>query len=801
MAPIFIAIGFTATAAATAAAITQALLIIGSIVYSRQQARKMRNALKRLGDIPAEIQSRTVTARDATASRQVVYGQCRVGGTIVLNHNNGSPNNKYKHLIVVMTGHEVEGFSNLQFDDEIVTLNSSGEATGRFAGFVQAQFFNGLAAQTAISAAVANAPEVWTTDHRLRGCAGVYIRLTYSADLFPNGVPNITALCKGKKVYDPRSDLTVWSDNAALCLADYLLDTKYGLGYDYDTEIDDAELIASANACDELVVLADDSTEKRYRVNGAFTVDTQHQDVIDQMKAAMAGFITDPPGRVAIIAGYYRTPTLPVFDEDTLCAGLEVTTKVPWTETFNRVKGLYVSTTSWQATEYPIVKNSTYLSQDNGEEKFKELSYTFVTSPTQSQRLGKIALEKVRQPIMVRGTGKMNWFMVRVGDVIQFTNARRGWDGKLFEVQSVQIAAGDGGALEFPFVLRETATTVYDWADGEETTTDPAPNTNLPSPFNIQPPTNLAVLADSSTTEAQPDATYIARMLVTWDAPADQYVVSGGYIRIQYKRTDQATWLDWGLLPGSQTTDYVFPVITDAVYVVRLRSENRLGLHSSWIYSDPTTATGDTTAPSAPTSFTAEGGVNGVFLDWTNSGDGDLSHIEVYEADTNTPNPSSGSTAFASVPTPDTTYFRGGLGDSVTKYYWIREVDTSNNKSAWVGPRGATTIVELTATANHSAVGLIPSGPDAVAEFAVTAEPSGGVGPFTYAWERVSGMADASPGISSYSLVGGTPTHTEASVNFAYTATLAGIISAIWRCKITDSAGSSAYTQNVLVQE
>ena len=49
----------------------------------------------------------------------------------------------------------------------------------------------------------------WTTAHRLRGKTYMYVRLEFDSDVFPNGVPNITAEVEGKKVYDPRA--TSWT--------------------------------------------------------------------------------------------------------------------------------------------------------------------------------------------------------------------------------------------------------------------------------------------------------------------------------------------------------------------------------------------------------------------------------------------------------------------------------------------------------------------------------------------------------------------------------------------------------------
>ena len=89
----------------------------------------------------------------------------------------------------------------------------------------------------------------WTTEHRLRGIAYMYVRLAFDADVFPNGIPEITATISGKKVYDPRTSTTAWSDNPALCLRDYLT-SSYGIAED-TANIDDALVIAAANVCDQ----------------------------------------------------------------------------------------------------------------------------------------------------------------------------------------------------------------------------------------------------------------------------------------------------------------------------------------------------------------------------------------------------------------------------------------------------------------------------------------------------------------------------------------------------------------------
>jgi len=47
----------------------------------------------------------------------------------------------------------------------------------------------------------------WTNDHRLRGRAYIYVRFTFDEKYkaWPNGIPNIKAIVKGRRVHDPRT--------------------------------------------------------------------------------------------------------------------------------------------------------------------------------------------------------------------------------------------------------------------------------------------------------------------------------------------------------------------------------------------------------------------------------------------------------------------------------------------------------------------------------------------------------------------------------------------------------------------
>lgn len=92
----------------------------------------------------------------------------------------------------------------------------------------------------------------WTSAHLGKGIARLHVTLKYDNDVFGTiGIPNITAIVRGKKVYDWVSGVTAWSNNAALCTIDYLRSAA-GFGIPVD-RFSAANVQAAQTACDERV--------------------------------------------------------------------------------------------------------------------------------------------------------------------------------------------------------------------------------------------------------------------------------------------------------------------------------------------------------------------------------------------------------------------------------------------------------------------------------------------------------------------------------------------------------------------
>lgn len=121
--------------------------------------------------------------------------------------------------------------------------------------YVQITKYLGTLGQAADPDLIADAKDkagnaAWTTEHTLTGRAYLVVRLEFSTDAYPQGIPNIKAVVKGvKDIYDPRTETTGYTDNWALCMRDYLV-KSYGLRCTAD-DINDDYFIAAANVSDE----------------------------------------------------------------------------------------------------------------------------------------------------------------------------------------------------------------------------------------------------------------------------------------------------------------------------------------------------------------------------------------------------------------------------------------------------------------------------------------------------------------------------------------------------------------------
>lgn len=575
------------------------------------------------GSIQAN-RDRTISVRQAIAPHRVIYGQTRVGGIVTFLHT--TDNNEELHQLITIAGHEVNSIGQVYLDDLAPTLSGVAVNSTKYSGHVDV--YKGLGTTSGDSALntalISNSESKWTSAHKQSGRAKIYTRFKFDQDTFSGNLPNVTALVQGRKVYDPRDESTAYSANPALCIRDYLTNTSFGLG-EPTARINDTSFITAANECDEDVSLKAGGTEDRYTCNGVFETSELPKEILKKLLSSCAGKLVYQGGQWSLYAGAYVAPTIS-FDEDDLDGGMQVTTQVGRRNIFNTVRSVYTDPLSlYQPTDAPVVTSSTYKTEDQNEVITRDFDYAFTTSAATAQRLSKIELEKVRQQItVVAPVSLANGFRVQAGDTINLSNTRMGWSPKIFDIDEwklVQRGTADAPTLGVDLVLRETASTLYNWtASSEETTVDAAPNTTFPDPFTAAAPTNLAVT----------EALYVTtngsgvknRAILTWTASADSFAQD---YQVQHKLSADSNYIESGTARGGAVT---LPIndIAAGTYDFRVKQTNTIGVSSAFNTITSQALSGLTANPADVTNLSVIALNNQAHISWDLATDLDVRH-------------------------------------------------------------------------------------------------------------------------------------------------------------------------------
>ena len=562
----------------------------------------------------------TVNQRGAALDHQIIYGRAKVGGVIVFTGTTGT-NNKFLHQVVAYTGHEIEEFEDIYINDARVTgLDASGNVTeitlpdgstsDRYDGFIRIKKHLGSPTQAADPDLVSEVPE-WTNNHRLQEIAYLYVRYAFDADVFPNGVPQVTATIKGKKVYDPRTDTTAWSDNPALCIRDYLT-SGYGLS-EADANIDDTLVSAAANICDQANT---DAGTTRYTCNGNFTTGAPPEEVIEDVLSSMGGLLWYAQGEWRMRPAYWAAPSLE-FTEDDLRSSVQVRTRHSRRSNFNTIRGTFRGPeTDWQLTDYPEVTNAAFLSADNGQESVADVELPFTDNSIEARRLARILLERNRQQITVSASFGLRAFQVQVGDVIQLTLSRFGWSQKTFEVVSWSFGLTDGLDLQVQMTLREISESVFDEVD--DGIVYERDNTTLLSPFEV-PAVGISLTAVARVIREKA----LNSLDVTVTSAASERI---DHVEVEYKPSSSSDWIKFST---GQLGRYEILDLEPGNYDVRARAVNTFGIKGEYTVAVDFDVDAFAGAPADVTNFSFEVVDNTLNLSWDAVPDLDLSHYKL----------------------------------------------------------------------------------------------------------------------------------------------------------------------------
>jgi hypothetical protein len=574
------------------AAIMVGISAIGHAIFGAK-APNVSSATRQPQDIQRTIQS-------STEPRKIVYGRAKVGGPPVLAYSTGYKH-QYLHLVEALCEGPVAAIESVWFNDTLSTDPRWQEAGGGHRTITHTGSYN----QAADGYLVSEVPG-WTTEHMMRGIAYVYTRLHYQpfdpdgdpdqpmgSDVWCNGVPSISAVVKGRLVYDPRDatqgmndpNTWKWSENPALCILDYIRAGSPDINWPLNSagkhtppfrgleapneEIDWNNWAAAANICDETIVYAD-GTGKRFTLNGAIFLDAQPSEIMEQMLTSCVGNIVYAQGLWRLFPGAMGTSDFSLTEDD-LRDSIKVMPQKSKRELFNTITGTYVNASGgYIESEFPTLTDvgpvnggQSYEEMDGGRVE-KGISLLFTNDHRLAQRIAKLALRKQRIAKQVIFPAKMTALPISAQSVVSLSIGVFGWENKLFRVADWSLT--DFGV---DLTLQEESAQIYAYTSAEEKASVSTPVV-VPDPWFVEPPLNLIFnvgqFALTGTAE------------LVWDVSPDAFVA--GY-RVQYKETSETKYTT--LIDRIRATKYSITNLGVGSYTFRIQAINTIGATSSWV--------------------------------------------------------------------------------------------------------------------------------------------------------------------------------------------------------------------------
>jgi hypothetical protein len=490
--------------------------------------------------------------------RRIIYGELLVAGMHVIPPLTSGDNNRYLHSVLALAGHEVSDITDVYFWQDLIEDADIAAVTGAAGdGLVTGgpyedrawiRRYLGTATQTA-DYILDTAFTQWTSSHRGRGVAYAAIQLQLDEGVYKNGRPEVLFRVFGKKCYDPRLDSSpganpsnpsyiVYTNNPALCLADYLTDDAVGMGEGH--ELIDWDMVAeAADICDELVAVPTSATQRRYTCNIALFATTAYERNIEALAACMLGSCLNSGGLWRIRAGAWEVPSFEI-TQDSVMGRMVVSTAYPYKERWNGIRGSYVDQENlYQPDEFPAVQDATYVTED-GEPVFKDTTFAGCTNVFEAQRNGIMLVRKSRNRISYVGQHDLGLWKVRPGMTGIVTIPELNWTNKTVRCESWGF--NPLGTVELG--LREESAS--DWNDPVEADYT-APLSITPPPPAYFTPSAPSGLASVSTPRGPQ---------MSWTAPA--LLPTGAYYEL-YEHTSSVPFSSAVKIWEGDATNAVIP--------------------------------------------------------------------------------------------------------------------------------------------------------------------------------------------------------------------------------------------------
>jgi len=650
-------------------------------------------------DVEQNAKGVLVNKFSANAHIPVVYGTRKVGGNVVFLETSGA-DNQYLYMALILSEGEIDSVQSLFVNDQQVTLSGAlTDGTRRTVSASDSNFYDTensnslitveafLGTDTQTASSLLDQRQSWTTNHRLRGLAYLALRFEWNADKF-GSVPNVQAIIKGKKVYNPNLDTTVtggsgshrkdtsstwaYSDNPILQMLDYLRNDRFGMGITnsyFDSNFADWQ--TASDVCDTNITPFSGASQIDL-MDSHMVVDTSKK-AIDNVKEFVKGsrsYLNFSGGKYNVLVETTGTASISL-TEDNIIGGIQISSKNK-NSRYNRVIVNFINPDkNYQAdsAQFPPVDETGLATADTFDEMKTEdggillegrFDFPMLTNVHQAQEMAEIILRRSRTSLDVSLKADATGLDLSIGDLVNITHATPAFSAKAFRVQGLSIGTDHTVSLQ----CSEHQDSFY--AFGLQLAPPDIPDTTLPNPFSVQAPVitvtdELRVLNEEAIS-----------VLVVEATTADLFATD---FEVQAKKSTDTNFINLGKASGRRFE--LINVEDDAIYNVRARTVSSI---SRSVFTTTThQIIGKTAPPETVTNFSINIIQTEAHLSWTPVGDLDLSHYRIRHSRDTTASATYANSVdlIAKVSRPANT----AVVPAMTGTYFIKAVDKLENES------------------------------------------------------------------------------------------------------------------------
>lgn len=273
----------------------------------------------------------------------------------------------------------------------------------------------------------------WQADMIGRGVAYCVFTAKVNRELF-SGFPDYFAELDGYDLGDAElNDNPIALIRQTLSGFSYDGDWLWGLQGLPATRMPAANWDAELAKCNTAIDLLGGGTEPQFRAGAEVTVDQQPIEVIEELLNSCSGRIAEIGGVYKVLVGAPGMPVASFTDEDIIITEGQSYEPFPGLEaTYNGVNATYPEPAEkWGLKDAPALRDEELEAEDDTRRLPATVSFPFVASATQGQRLMQAMHRESRRFRTHSMTMPPEWWEYEVLDPVEWNSTRNGYDDKV----------------------------------------------------------------------------------------------------------------------------------------------------------------------------------------------------------------------------------------------------------------------------------------------------------------------------------------------------------------------------------